>query len=340
MPLKKKFPVKIGIMGGGFNPFHLGHLNSLLTMQEIFSFQKIVIIPAFQPPLSEILIKNSARQRLEMLEQALDSYSFMEIDNQEIKRKGKSYSYRTIENLYKKNPKKELFFILGLDQFQIFDQWKEFERIIKKSNLIVTSRSPFKFPKNKKEIPEGLQKFIKTRSVNKINLTTGYSIYFQSLKDKNISSSLVRKKIKDNKRIESFVPKSISQYIKKNNLYQSDSSNRDLKTFLNFCVQELEDKKAFDIKTFDLTLRSVPFSAGLIASSSNIQHCKALSRHLQKRIQQEFKSYPLGKEGQTEGRWIVLDYNDIVIHIFYNYVRDSYNLEKIWKSSSEVNLKN
>ena len=340
MPLKKKFSARIGIMGGGFDPFHLGHMNSLLTLQETFHFQKIIVIPAFQPPLSEILIKDSAEQRLEMLKEALASYSFMEIDSQEIKRKGKSYSYRTVENIYKKNHNKELFVIIGLDQFQVFDQWKEFERIIKKSNLIVTSRPPFKFSSKKKKIQKGLQKFVKIHRANKISLTTGHSIYFQSLKDKNISSSLIRKKIKDNKSIESFVPKSISRYIKKNNLYQSNLSNRGIKSFLDFCVQELEDKKAFDIKTFNLTLRSVPFSAGLIASSSNAQHCKVLSRHLQSKIQQEFKIRPLGKEGQTEGRWIVLDYNDVVIHIFYDYVRDFYNLEKIWKTSSEVNLEN
>ena len=334
MPSKKKYPVRIGIMGGGFDPFHLGHLNSLLSVKKKFNLQKIIVVPSFQPPLMKASIKNTAQHRLKMLKITLQSYDFIEVDDQEIKRKGTSYSYRTVENISKNNPETELFFIVGLDQFQNFDKWKEFKRLLKKSNIIVTSRPLFRFPKIKKEFPQKLRELIKSKVKNKYNLKTGYAVYFHKLRDKKISSSLVREKLNKKERVTDLIPASILKYIKKNNLYRTTSQDFDLQVFLKFCVEELENKKAFEIKTFDLTLRSIPFSAGLIASSSNVQHCKSLFRHLQKRVQEEFKIYPIAREGVLEGKWIVLDYNDVVIHIFYNFVRDFYNLEEIWKSSS------
>ena len=339
MPLKKKFPNSIGIMGGSFNPFHAGHLNSLVSVQKAFSFEKILIVPAYQTPLSEVLMKESAKHRLNMVKEIVKQHSFMMLDSQEISRKGTSYTYRTVESIYKKYPKKELFFILGLDQFFIFDKWKEFKRLTEKANLIVLSRPSYSFPKSKKEFPEGLQKSIKSLAKNKVCLNSGRSIYFHSLKNKSISSSQVREQIKNEKSFKFLLPQSVFQYIKKNNLYRQGLEDIDIKKLLALCSKELELKKAFDINTFDLSHRSIPFSFGLIASSSNPQHCRSLSNYIKKRIYEEFKIHPLGQEGYGEGRWIVLDYSDLVIHIFYDYVRSSYNLEELWMLPSKTDLK-
>ena len=336
MPLKKNSQIKTGLLGGSFNPLHLGHTNSLLTVKETFQLDKILVVPAFQPPMSTPLTGATVLQRLEMLHQTFARESVIEVDEQEIKRKGTSYSYRTVENIAGKEGFGELFFIMGLDQFSTFDLWKNGTRILRHANLIVTSRPSAQFPKKPTELPLVIQLVFKARSSEKILLKKPFrSIYFCSLKDRDISSSLIKNRLKNCQTITHLVPPAVDHYIKAHRLYgihpQFCFPSR--KTFLHFCKTELENKKAFEVQHFDLTSRALPFSHGLIASSSNTRHAKALSRHLRKRVQETFNIQPLAVEGEKEGRWIVLDYNEWVIHIFYDYVRRFYKLEEIWKNS-------
>ena len=130
---KKNLKIKTGVMGGSFNPFHLAHLNSLLTVRELFALENIILIPSFQTPLKERAEEIKPFHRLEMLKLVLNSYPFMTVDDQEILRKGLSYTHRSISQLFKKSDKEELFFIMGLDQFYIFDRWKNFKEILKKN---------------------------------------------------------------------------------------------------------------------------------------------------------------------------------------------------------------
>ena len=335
MPLKKPSQIKIGLMGGSFNPLHLGHINSLLTVKEQFQLNKILIVPAFQPPLSAPLTGALAVQRLEMLHQTFATEPFIEVDEQEIKRKGTSYSYRTMENIAKQFPSAELFFIMGLDQFFTLDLWKNVSRILKNVHLIVTSRPKVRFPESQEELPSVIRPHCKSWSSERIVLRKPFhSVFFCSLKDKEISSSLIKDRLKNCQSVTHLVPPVVDHYIKAHRLYgiHSQFYLPERKIFLHFCKIELEKKKAFEIQDFDLTSRALPFSNGLIASSSNTRHAKALCRHLKKRIQENFNIQPLTVEGEKEGRWIVLDYNDWVIHIFYDYVRGFYKLEEIWKS--------
>ena len=323
-------------MGGSFNPLHLGHINSLLTVKEIFQLDRVLVVPAFQPPLSPVLTGATALQRLEMLHQTFAWSSVIEVDEQEIKRKRTSYSYLTVENIAARAGFGELFFIMGLDQFSGFDLWKNGARILRSANLIVTSRPPNQFPKKSNELPLVIQPIFKSLSSKQVLLKKPFrSIYFCSLTDRDISSSFVKEQLKNHQAITHLVPPAVDHYIKSHRLYgiHPRFCFPGRKTFRHFCETELESKKAFEVQYFDLTARALPFSNGLIASSSNTKHTKALSRHLRKRIYETFNVQPLAVEGEKEGRWIVLDYNEWVIHIFYDYVRRFYGLEEIWKNS-------
>ena len=337
MPLRKKSQIKAGVMGGSFNPLHRGHVNSLLTIKKDFKLDVVLVIPAFQPPLAGPLTGASASHRLKMLRLAFEPYPFVEVDERELNRKGISYSWITLESLSREKRFKELFFILGLDQFRDFDRWRDVPKILQPANLIVTSRPRAEFPKSPKELPTALRSIVKAWTPERITLKApGKSVYFYSLKDRDISSSLIRKRLKNRQSIARLVPSAIDSYIKAHGLYGVPHSSRAPagKSLLEFCKKELENKKAFDVRIFDFKDRTFPFSTGLIASGSNTRHTKALSRHLKKRVRETFDILPLAQEGESEGRWIVLDYTDVVLHIFYDYVRGFYNLEDIWEKRS------
>jgi len=336
-PLQPKKSNKIAVMGGSFDPFHLAHLNSLLTVKECFKLDSIILIPSFKTPLKNRK-SSSSFHRLNMLKELIKSYPFLQVDTQELSRKGISYTYITIQELLKKLEIEKLFFIMGLDQFYIFDQWKNYEDILKKSHLIVTSRPGLIFPKKQSELPKKLQRLFKKKEVlksyQKLSLKQAYKdIFFVPLKDMDISSSDIRKRIKKGQTISHLLYKKIESYIQKNKLYtKQEKSLSQTETLIQFVLEELKQKKAYDIKLYNLSSKPLAFSFGLIVSTSNTWQTKALAKHLKKRIKTCFKINPLNEEGKESSSWIVLDYHDIVLHIFYDYTRNFYNLEELWQS--------
>ena len=347
-------PFKTAIMGGGFDPFHLAHLNSLLTVKEKFQIDQILLIPSFKTPLKKRDTSGTAFHRLNMLEKMAELYSFIQIDKQEISRKGWSYTYKTIQELSKERKDEELFFIMGLDQFSIFEQWKNYDELLKKSHLIVTSRPGLKFPKRRSDFPKTLQSFVKSsylkegllNGVKKISYEGEYkNIFFLPLKDMDISSSDIRQRVRNNNMISHLLPQEVDSYIKQNQLYLAEEEEeRNSKKWIDFIIEELEAKKAYNIECYDLRSKSIPFSFGLIASASNMRQTKSLAQNLKKKIRENFQLKPLSEEGGEASRWIVLDYGDLVVHLFYDYTRRFYNLEELWESSkcenhfSKINL--
>lgn len=335
MSLKKN--LKIGILGGSFDPPHWGHINSLLTVREKFLLDGISIVPAFQSPLSRSAGEANGFQRREMVKRAFEPYPFVQVDEQELNRGGKSYSYKTVENFFEKEKKAKLFFILGMDQFKKLDQWKNVLKILEKSNLIVTSRPGYSFPEKKSQLPEVLKKQTLTSSFKRtLALKNLKSIYFCPLKDMDISSSLVRERARRELSINHLVPSSVETYIKEKNIYRLKRKLGDIRKLAFFCRKELKTKKAFNIKLYDLRKGNSPFSLGLTASSLNPRHGKVLGQHLEKKIEESFSLTPLGKEGEEEGQWIALDYLDLGIHIFYDYNRKKYGFDETWGAFPEI----
>ena len=331
-------------MGGSFDPFHLAHLNSLLTVKEKFNLDYILLIPSFKTPLKHETLEINPFHRLKMLQQVAENYPFILVDDQEISRKGVSYTYRTINELFKQRKEEELFFIMGLDQFYVFDQWKNYEKILQKANLIVTSRPGVQFPKSTSDLPQGLKSLVKFRKsdpmtlapIKKLSKQKTQSlkpIYFCELKDMDISSSEIKKSLLEGREFSHLLPKEVSLYIKENKLYTDQASAPDhTKTLMEFAVKELKKKKAYDIKFYDLRKKPLPFSFSVIAVASNTRQTSAIAKHLKKIIREKFDLKPWSEEGQDSAKWIVLDYGDLVFHVFYDYTRKFYNLEELWQS--------
>ncbi len=211
-------------MGGSFSPFHMAHLNSLLTVRKQLSLQNIVLVPSFRTPLKDEKEEISPLHRESMLKRLLREYPFMSVDNQEILRAGLSYTYKTISQLFKERPKEELFFIMGLDPFYIFDRWKNFKEILQKTHLVVTSRPGFSFPQKAKDFPNGLIPLIKKRWQNRWTLKeTTKKIYFCHLKDMDISSSDIKQQLKEGRSMSHFLPQAVDEYIKENQILSGPS---------------------------------------------------------------------------------------------------------------------
>jgi len=333
--------MKVGIFGGSFNPPHNGHVNSLTTVQKKMGFDKIHIIPNSQNPLKVPTEAPTHEHRLEMARLAFSTYgpAFF-VDDVELKRGGKSYTIDTIKELRKQYESKDLYLIIGADNFEGFSEWKDYKKILEEVNLVVTTRPGYEIPENADEFPDYLSGLVAESDFGAVELTTGRSIEFLTLQDLDISSSELRKKLRVGRPVEKFLPLSVESYIKENKLYRSANKKiTDYEKFALYCAQVLFDKKAIGVRGFDIREISTTTDFTLIASGTSTRHAASIAENLIMAIKEEFNVYPQGVEGVDEGRWVVVDYGPLIIHLFYDFVRQEYRMEELWKSGKEFNLK-
>ncbi len=332
---------KIGIFGGTFNPFHRGHLNSLQTVLKRANLSKIYVVPAAQNPLKREVEGPSPKQRLEILEIALRDYKdkFV-IDDQELNKGGVSYTIETVRHYVSKLGSDNVFLILGADAFQDFDLWKNFEDLLKESNILVTTRPNSPLPLNVKEFPAGVQPFIKDFDFSGIaKLKSGRKIQFVQLKDVDVSATQIRKRLRSGRNVDNAIALDVENYLKQNDIYPLLSKKiADFEQFTRFCGQIMFDKKAIGVKGFDLRNIDSPTEYSLIASGTSARTTAALADNIVKLVKDEYGAYPLSVEGIDEGRWVLIDFGALIIHIFFEAVRQDYRLEDLWKRGKDLNL--
>ena len=133
--------MRIGILGGTFDPIHLGHLLVAEESRIRLGLEQVLFVPAGRPWLKEGQPLTDARHRVRMVELAIASNPHFQVRRTEVDRPGLTYTVDTLEELRSELPSDaELVFILGLDAFESFHRWKEPERILELCRLVVISR--------------------------------------------------------------------------------------------------------------------------------------------------------------------------------------------------------
>ncbi len=333
--------MRVGIFGGSFNPPHNGHINSVTTVAKKVGLQKVHIVPAFQNPLKTPVEGPTAEQRLELTRRAFQQYgdTFF-IDDQEIARGGKSYTFETIKILRKEIAADDLFLIIGADNLENLVEWKDYKKILSEVNLIVTTRPGYDTPESQDDLPEYLQEQVAEFDFNFIELKTGRNIQFITLQDVEISSSELRKWLRTGRPVEKYLPLSVETFIKENKLYRNLGDRiGDFAKFTEFCAGIVYGKKGINVRGFDLTKMSAPSEYAVIASGTSTRHASALAESVITAVKEEYNVLPQSVEGLDEGRWALVDYGSLIVHVFYDFVRQEYSLENLWKEGKDLNLK-
>jgi nicotinate-nucleotide adenylyltransferase len=332
--------MRVGIFGGSFNPPHNGHINSLQTVHRKLGIDKIMVLPNMQNPLKVPVEGPTPQQRKDMVQLALSSYNDgFEVDDQEITRGGLSYMIDTVLNYRKKIKAEDLYLIIGADNLESFNEWKEYKKILTECNLIVTTRPGFQIPTSQEDLPEFMRDLVEEYDFNFLELKTGRNIQFITLADVEISSSQLRKALRTGKSVQKFLPLPVENYIKEHGLYKPIGDRvGDFKKFTAFCGQVLFDKKAINVRGYDLTNMSAPTEYALVASGTSTRHASSLAEQVADRVKEEYGVLPQGIEGLDEGRWVVLDYGALMVHLFYDFVRMEYSIENLWKEGKDLRL--
>ena len=126
MMSKKK---RVGIMGGTFNPIHLGHLIVAENAYEELKLDEVLFIPSGTPYMKDTAEVLAPKIRISLVGEAIDDNPHFALSTIEVDREGNSYSYETIEALKKANPDTEYFFLVGADSLFAMEEWMHPERI-------------------------------------------------------------------------------------------------------------------------------------------------------------------------------------------------------------------
>ena len=198
--IKMEPKYNIGLMGGTFNPIHLGHLLAAKEAKKEFDLKEVVFIPSNLPPHKEDKDLISASHRFKMTALALNDKKGFSISDIEIKRGGKSYAIDTVRELRKiYDEQTKFYFIVGVDAINEIDTWKDFDQLIKICHFIGVAR-----PGSKLFLP---QEYLK--AVSLLNVKT-----------LPISSTEIRKKIRKGRPINDLVPRKVAEHIFNHRLYQ------------------------------------------------------------------------------------------------------------------------
>jgi nicotinate-nucleotide adenylyltransferase len=333
--------MKVGIFGGSFNPPHLGHLNSMQIVLKKLGLSKIHMVPAFQNPLKLKTEGPTPEQRLEMSKLAVSSWgSQFEVNDLEIRRGGKSYTIDTLKEFRKTIEAEELYLIIGMDKWEELEEWKDLRGLLTEANLIVTSRPGFEFPESAESLPPTIKSLVEEFDFNFIELKTGRNIQFVKLNDLEISGTELRKFLRNGKNVEKYIPLGVESYIKANKIYRNLGDRiGDYLKFTEFCSHRLFDKKAIQVKAFDLRKMSAPSEFTIVASGTSTRHTASLAENLMMSVKEEYGLYPQSIEGVDEGRWVVVDYGSLIIHVFYDFIRQEYSIENLWKEGIDLKVK-
>ncbi len=134
----------LGVMGGSFDPVHLGHIMLARAAVETGTVDKIVFVPAFQAPLRDAPVRSSARNRLDMLSIALRNFTPPHsISTFEITRGGTSYAIDTAKHLAAENPQKDIIWIVGADHIAKLPKWHKIEKLSKIVSFACATREGF-----------------------------------------------------------------------------------------------------------------------------------------------------------------------------------------------------
>jgi nicotinate-nucleotide adenylyltransferase len=214
--------MKWGLLGGTFDPIHLGHLRCAEEILEIFGLEKLIFVPASRPPIKTRSNIAPFHHRMEMARLATSENRSFSVSDIEDKKKGTSYSIETVKHFLEEHGKDlTLFFILGQDAFQDIKLWKDWKNLLLLCNFIVMTRPGYTI-KRFEELFTGdfASQFIYNKVIDGFEGPTGSSIFLREVTFLDISSTDIRNRITKGESIRYLVPESVCDYISDHSLYR------------------------------------------------------------------------------------------------------------------------
>lgn len=200
--------MKIGIMGGTFDPIHNGHLMLGEYAYRQFDLDLIWFMPNGNPPhKSNDSIESQTKHRVEMVKRAISGTEYFSLQPYEAETKEVHYSYKTMDYFKRSYPEHEFYFIIGADSLFSIEKWVHPEILLKKCVILAAYRDE-----------KGTEEML--AQIAYLNQKYQADIRLLNTPNIDISSSEIREKLKRGQSIQEIVPDTVYAYIEENQLYR------------------------------------------------------------------------------------------------------------------------
>lgn len=190
--------IRVGILGGTFDPIHNGHLEAADAARRELTLDRIMLLPARTPPHRSAEPRASAFHRFAMAALAATTKPGMEVSDLELHRDGPSYTSITLQQLHAEGYKpSQLFFILGADAYAEIATWHDYPRLLDFSNFVVVSRP----------------------GISMSHITSSPRMFFVAADTPDISSTEIRRRVSAGESIDGLVPSIVADHIRRHRLY-------------------------------------------------------------------------------------------------------------------------
>jgi len=198
---------RIGILGGTFNPIHLGHLLIAQDATEQMALDCVKLIPSATPPHKTPDALAGARDRIQMIRLAIRGNRRFEVDDMEVRRGGTSYSVDTLTELRRRHPTAEFYFIIGADSLRELHLWREVGRLVRLCTFVTVPRPGFEArPIVDRRLDAASRKRLRQYVLR------GHCC--------DIASREIRARVASGRSIRYLVPDAVTEYIRRHGLYQ------------------------------------------------------------------------------------------------------------------------
>lgn len=185
---------EIGILGGTFDPPHLGHLIIAETVRSTLGLDEIWFIPTNEPPHKNKAM-STGQDRMKMLKLAIKDNEYFKVNDLEMKRLGKSYTFDTMNILINDHQDCKFFFIIGADMVQYLPNWNKIDELMELVTFVGVKREGY-------------------------DLHSPYPVLKVDIPMIDISSTMIRKQLATHASVKYLVPDQVHHYMKENRLYE------------------------------------------------------------------------------------------------------------------------
>lgn len=195
--------MKVGIMGGTFDPIHIGHLLAAQSVCEELGLDEIWFVPTNVPPHKEQTQGATAQQRWDMVRLAVEGHEAFRASDIELVKGGVSYSIETVRLLRDRYPSYRFYYIIGADMVQYLPKWYRIEELLRLVTFVGLQRPGF--DAGLEELPEHMKDAVVLASMPQIEM----------------SSTLIRERRAAGRTVRYMVPDRVNHYIEENRLYET-----------------------------------------------------------------------------------------------------------------------
>ncbi|MBW2060544.1 MAG: nicotinate-nucleotide adenylyltransferase [Deltaproteobacteria bacterium] len=220
--------IRLGLIGGTFNPIHFGHLRAAEEIAGMMKLDEVLFIPAALPPHKDPLPVIEFTHRYKMIQAVVADRPGFSVSDMEAKREGPSYTVDSLRQLHREwGDRLDPYFIMGQEAFMEITIWREYQRLFDLAHMVVISRPEYAPDEVGRLLKEKVSPhFIWNPELKAFACLEKRHVYYRDVTRLDISSTDIRARLARGESIRYLVPDQVREYIETNGLYQEEATAR------------------------------------------------------------------------------------------------------------------